>query len=347
MQKTTFFYLFLALTTVFVGCVPTKDNTEPEKLQINFEITDCTGQARYDAKMVTTDGKYSATYDQATLSAGRLEVPMGANTYTFRIKDERGNTLSYRDTTITTAVDDRSLTLSFAVKCDGYIKGRIVDAEGLPKIGSVFYNANNFGIIDSNKTNFLIPIRYNAKTLTNPNFSVITKNHKPGDDGSGHFIPIIPFGDTLNMGDVYGEMVAKCNYTVNGDGFSNKTVALAPYDVCAESSGAAPVTNGDLWVQLADSLSCGSSGNTVSTRLWLTGNPKTTGTFPLKGGEFRFLPNGEYFADANMTMTITKYGAVGRLIEGSFSGTASYKDINNITHTIAITNAVFKTLRKQ
>jgi hypothetical protein len=347
MQKKLFFYLFSAFIVFFVGCVPTKDNTEPEKLQINFDITDCTGQARYEAKMVTTDGKYSATYDQAALAAGRLEVPMGSNTYTFRIKDERGNTLSYHDTTVTTAADDRSLTLSFVVKCDGYIKGRVVDTEGLPKIGYLYYISNNFAIIDSNKTNFLIPIRYNAKTLTNPNLTIITKNHKPGDNGSSHFIPIIPFGDTLNMGDVYGEMVAKCNYTVNGDGFTNKIVALAPYDVCAESSGAAPTIDGDLWVQLLDSLSCGSSGNTVSTRLWLSGNPKATGTFPLKGGEFRFLPNGEYFADDNMTMTITKYGAIGRLIEGSFAGTASYKDGNNITHTITITNAGFKTLRKR
>jgi hypothetical protein len=344
-MKKSIFYFTMLLALNFSACLP-KATEEPAKLKIILNVTDCTGQLRYGAKVVSADGKYTATQENIA-GVSEIETNAAAQTFTFRVKDERGNTLSYQDTTFSVTADDRSVILSFRVKCDGFIKGRILDRTGAPKIGYArFAGVNNFVAQDSNKTNFLLPIRYKTTLPTDPEFGVITKAHSVGDDGAGLFIPNIPFGDTLDLGDVYGEMVSNFSYTVNGDGFTNKSVVQLANDVCAESSGASTLSSSEFWLQMIDNAGCASNANN-SLRLWLNTTPTAAGIYPLKGGEFAFQGSREiYTPDANMTFRITTLGARGRLIEGTFSGTASYKDTQNITHTITITNGVFKVLRK-
>lgn len=310
-------------------------------------MTDCTGQLRYGAKVVSTDGKYTGTQENIA-GISEIELPAGANTFTFRVQDERGNTLSYRDTTFSVTADDRSVVLSLRVKCDGFIKGRILDRTGAPKIGYAnFTGASTFVAQDSNKTTFFLPIRYAAALPTNPNLGILTKNRPVADDGNGLIIPTIPFGDTLNVGDVYGEMVANFSYIVNGDGFVNKAVAQTANDVCAESSGASTLSNnGEFWLQLIDEAGCAANGINT-TRFWLNTTPTVAGTFPLKGGELTFQGGATmYIPNAGMTFRITELGARGRLIKGSFSGTASYKDAQQIIHTITLTNGIFTVLRQ-
>ena len=344
MKKSIFLFALLCATT-FTACLPAT-TSEPEKLKIILNVTDCTGQMRFGAKVVSADGKYTGTQENIA-GISEIELPAGANTFTFRVKDERGNTLSYQDTTFSVTAEDRSVILSFRVKCDGYIKGRILDRTGAPKIGYVNFNGpNNFAVVDSNKINFLLPVRYSATVPTEPNFGVLTKNHPIADDGAGLIIPIIPFGDTLNLGDVYGETVANFSYTVNGDGFTNKAVQKTASDVCAESSGASTILGGEFWLQMIDEAGCTANGINTA-RFWLNTTPTAAGTFPLKGGELSFQGDGDiYIPNVGMTFTITELGARGRLIKGSFSGTASYKDTQQITHTITITNGVFEVLRK-
>ena len=344
MQKSIFhFAAFCALA--FASCLPQKDTTEPEKLKIILNVTDCTGQMRYGAKVVSADGKYMGTQENI-VGVSEIELPAGANTFTFRVKDERGNTLSYQDTTFSVTEDDRSVILSFRVKCDGYIKGRILDRAGAPKIGYAnFTGPNNFIAQDSNKTTFLLPIRYVATFFGYSYLGVITKNHPVGDDGILLSIPTIPFGDTLDLGDVHGETVSNFSYTVNGDGFTNKAVRQTANDVCAEFSGASKQLNGEFWLQMIDQQGCTGVGVNV-TRFWLNTVPTAAGTYPLKSGELHFPNSFVYQPDTGMTFQITELGARGRLIKGSFSGTASCKDAQNVTHTITITNGVFEVLRK-
>ena len=97
---------------------------------------------------------------------------------------------------------------------------------------------------------------------------------------------------------------------------------------------------------MIDNAGCASNANNA-LRLWLNTTPTVAGIYPLKGGEFFFQgATTDYSPDANMVFRITTLGVQGRLVEGIFSGTASYKDPQNITHTITITNGVFKVLRK-
>ncbi len=343
MKKIAFYFTMLLILGI-TSCAP-QPVTEPEKLKILLDVRDCTGQMRYGAKVVSSDGKYATTIENTT-DVKQIELPVGANTFTFRVKDERGNTLSYKDTTFSVNADDRIMSLEINVKCDGFIKGRILDKTGTPKIGYTSFSGAAFATQDSNKTIFLLPIRYSAILPTSANFAVRTKSQNIGLDGSGLLVPNIPFGDTLDLGDVYGETVSNFTYTVNGDGFTNKIVKQTPTDVCYEHSGASTITNGEFWIQMIDSVGCSNNGiNTI--RFWLNSTPTTAGVYTLKGGELAFQGGGDiYTPNTDMQLRITNLGVRGRLIEGTFSGTASYEDAQHIIHTITITNGVFKVLHQ-
>ena len=111
------FYVALCLAFGFTACIP-KDSTqatEPEKLNIYLDVRDCTGQYRYGATVETIDGKYKHTLEQS-VEGMTLSVPIGATSFTFRVKEERGNIISYRDTTINVSADDKVVTKKMIVE---------------------------------------------------------------------------------------------------------------------------------------------------------------------------------------------------------------------------------------
>ena len=331
--KTNSFLLFCGV----VACLFTTSCINPEDIKfgntkLTISVTDCTGRNRPNAIVVTTDGKYSATTDDLGLAT--LDLPNAATptSYTLRVKDQRGNTLSRRDTTITT--DEKVPTGAFElpVKCDGYVKFRCLNRNDVPTMAHTLFGIGigntTFFPMDSNKTTFVMPIRYSA--TEKGILEVIAKNGNSGN-ALKNISTNIPLGDTIQLGDVYGERLGSFSFNANGTPYS-----MAPNEYDAADSRGAHIFQGQFSFGLLN------IAQSLYLEFPLASDPLGTGTFPIIGGKIS-LPSDEYYPTASSSITITKYGSEGRTIEGTFSGTWTKGAPPNQVN-LSITNGQFKAM---
>jgi hypothetical protein len=143
---------------------------------------------------------------------------------------------------------------------------------------------------------------------------------------------------------VVGNGNGELSFTINGDGFSNKTyattkgVTLAFYDA-SDNSTAVGINDGEATA-------------TKYTMFALDFTGKNTGTFSIDDDDndvniYMAIKDGSVdksFVAQSGTIVVTKYPSVGGKIEGTFSGTF----VNAVTQTtVTISNGKFAAQRLQ
>lgn len=133
--------------------------------------------------------------------------------------------------------------------------------------------------------------------------------------------------------------VAANRLTLNGDGYINKKFTFP-------NAEASYLTTKDVTVVAIGDSSVPDSVGAPGTVIFFAG--MTTGIYTINDSDSDVavwvFSDSTMYALATGTVTITKYGAVGARIEGTFSGTAT-TDINGNAVSVTVSEGVFSALR--
>lgn len=224
-------------------------------------------------------------------------------------------------------------TVNFQVPQMNYLYGRILNCNNTPVAGTVgasWGNSEASSVVQTSNGIFCIPIPQNNESLT------IWAYTGTAYASSYYYATFINFADT--MPDIFlCDMATGANeFTIDGAGFSNQTFSnfnLVKTAVYSEFN-----ENDEVWKDTYVNIE-GDDG-----RITLDFNNKITGTYNIDnswGSVQNLNSTQDYYSFSTLTINVTKYGNVGQLVEGTFSGSGTSQDQSDFT----ITNGKFSVIR--
>lgn len=224
-------------------------------------------------------------------------------------------------------------TVDFEIPQMNYLYGRIVNCSNTPvagTIGASWGNTEVSSIVQTTDGNFRIPIPQNNESLT------IWAYTGTAYTSIYYYASFINFADT--MPDIFlCDMATGANeFTINGAGFSNQT--FSNFNITKTAVYSEFNENGQIWKDTYVNIE-GEDG-----RISINFNDKITGTYTANdcwGSIQNLNATQNYYNFTTLTINVSKYGNVGQLVEGTFSGSGTSQDQSDFT----ITNGKFSVIR--
>lgn len=208
--------------------------------------------------------------------------------------------------------------VNFQIPQMNYLYGRIVNCGNTPVGGTVGANWGNSevsSIVQTTDGKFCIPIPQNNESLT------IWAYTGTAYGTTSYYANFINFADT--MSDIFlCDMSTGANeFTINGGGFINQT--FSNFNITKTAVYSEFNEGGQMWKDTYINIK-GEDGN-----ISINFNNNTTGTYTIDDSwaSVQNIDGSQnYYNFSELTINVTKYGNVGQLVEGTFSGSGNSQD---------------------